>query len=66
MKRSSVIALGIVTIIFAYISAGIGFWLLAYMRETYTFAIRFVLGFFLMATPMFTMSFVIYLLKKDQ
>lgn len=66
MKRRNIIAFGIVTIIFAYISAGIGFWLLAYMRETYTFAIRFIFGFFLMTTPMFTMSLVIYLLRKKQ
>lgn len=66
MKRNSKITLGVVTIIFAFISAGIGFWLLGDMRETNTFAMRFVLGFFLMTTPMFTVTSVIQLLKKDQ
>lgn len=65
MKRKNKIIIGIVTIIFAMISACIGFWLLGGKREAYSFTVRFVLRFFLMVTPVFTILAVINLLKRD-
>ena len=66
MKRKNKIVFGIVTIILVMISACIGFWLLGDRGETYSFTVRFVLRFFLIATPVFTMLAVINLLKKDK
>lgn len=66
MKRKSKIIFGIVTILFAMISAGISFWLLSDIGETYTFMVRFIFRFFLMVAPIFTTLAVINLLKEDK
>ncbi|WP_195985989.1 hypothetical protein [Clostridium sp. D33t1_170424_F3] len=64
MKRKNKIIFGVITILFALISAGIGLWLLS--AAEYAFTVRFVMGFFLMFTPVITALAIINLLKKDR
>ncbi|HIU77452.1 MAG TPA: hypothetical protein IAC62_16305 [Candidatus Pelethocola excrementipullorum] len=66
MKRKNKIAFGIISIVLAMTSAGIGFGLLGDIGDTYSFTVKFVLRFFFIATAVFTVLAVINLLKKDK
>ena len=64
MGRKGKVAFGITTVILAFISSAIGLWLLS--EVNYDFSTRFIMRFFLIFTPVFTILSVINFLKKGQ